>query len=85
MKTYIHIILYLCDQPERSVFFDQPTIIKDNNGVSIFECWAVVLIDTVWLMDETGNWHELSEEDQNADMVIETIWNRLNEKKEEAA
>lgn len=85
MTRLVSIILFLFDQPGQTVLFDDPTIVKDKNGNSIFECWGASLHDHVWLMDENGDWHELEASDVNADIVIETVWNRLTAEKEKAA
>lgn len=77
MKTLIHIILIVSGYPDQQVVFDTPVIVKRAPHVSIFECWGVKIHEGVWLMDEKGNWHELEETDDNAQLVANSIYQRL--------
>jgi hypothetical protein len=78
MKKFVSVILTLFDVPDKTILFDQPVMIR-KEGVSIFECWGAALVDSVWLMDERGDWYELSETDANANLVIEAIHQKLKE------
>lgn len=65
--------------PDHSILFDTPVIVR-NEHMSILECWGVAARETIWLMDETGDWHELEEQDQNFELVVNSIHERLNPK-----
>lgn len=84
MKNLIQIIIFLTTAPSRCEFFTEPVIVKKDN-ISLFECWGVGLNETVWLMDETGSWYELEQRDQNSQLVIDALWEKLKPKQAVAA
>lgn len=85
MKKFVSVILTLFDVPDKTILFDQPVIVRKEQ-VSIFECWGCAIAgDGIWLMDETGDWHEWADTDLNADIVIEAVHEKLMELKMKAA
>jgi hypothetical protein len=58
------------------IFFDTPVIVRKHH-VSILECWGVNIERGLWLMDETGNWHEWDSKDLNAGLVLNSIYQRV--------
>jgi hypothetical protein len=58
------------------ILFDTPVIVRKHH-VSIFECWAVSTESGLWLMDETGEWHEWDSKDLNAGLVLNSICQRI--------
>lgn len=85
MKHFVSIILTLFDTPDKTILFDEPVIVRKED-VSIFECWGCALAgDGIWLMDETGDWHEWTDFDQNANLVMEAVYGKLTELKVKAA
>lgn len=85
MKHLIAIIINVITCPGQILFLEMPVIVKKDT-ISIFECWAIAIADnSLWLMDEKGDWHELSEQDANAELVIDALYERLTESKMKAA
>lgn len=85
MKHLITIIISVYSRPDQTILFDEPVVVKKDT-VSIFECWGIAIAgNEMWLMDETGDWHELSEEDINAGLVVDALYERLTENKMKAA
>jgi hypothetical protein len=76
MKHLIRIILTIAVMPDKVELFDTPVIVK-KDGVSILECWGVGLNQGLWLMDEKGGWYEWEPADQNAQEVIEALYERM--------
>jgi hypothetical protein len=76
MKHLIRIILTIAVMPDKVELFDTPVIVK-KDGVSLFECWGVGLNQGLWLMDEKGEWYEWEPTDQNAQEVIEALYERI--------
>jgi hypothetical protein len=66
------------------ILFDTPVIVRKHH-VSIFECWGVNTESGLWLMDETGNWHEWDSKDLNAGLVLNSICQRLKSLRLKAA
>lgn len=72
--------------PDQEVRFSEPLVISLPSG-DTFECHAVCAHEErgVWLLDETGEWYELEETDQNAQLIIDSISERLKAKEAVAA
>lgn len=76
MKSPLTIQDYLIPYVDHQIYFTEPVIVK-NQDVSIFECWAVVSNEGIWLMDEEGKWYKWQPCDQNAELVMEAIVTRF--------
>ena len=85
MKKAITILLTVLDQPDNTIFFNEPVIVR-NERESLCECWAVAIAGNgLWVMDEHSDWHELDEQDRNYDLVVDALHTRLMEDKLKAA
>lgn len=66
---------FLC----RTTLFHSPVIVNPTPHTIIFSCYGIIVSDTqrVFLMDFPGKWHELEVKDENSEMVIQSIYQRL--------
>jgi hypothetical protein len=84
LQTIQQIILSLAGH---EIIFSDPVKVKSSPHKEVFTCYGLhAENEGVWLMDGKGEWHGPLQEDQgNARLVINSLYQRLKARKMEAA
>lgn len=87
MKTLKTIKEIILSRQDNEILFSDPLVIKSSPHQHVFTCYGVhAERDEVWLMDGVGEWHgPLSEQQVNAQLVINSLYQRLKSLEENAA
>lgn len=83
--TTLETIQQIVESHNREIIFDDPVKVKKTPHELVFTCYGIHVENGVWLMDGAGQWYQLEESDQNAKLVINSLYQRLRAMQMEAA